>query len=101
MVYARYDEHQRDMERYWCLRWLMQENIAQCGAVVLREATVRLENLPLVVRVPSLPELPPGARVSVGVDSIDLLDKTLDCTWRATLDGPDSGQAVEDAREAL
>ncbi len=101
VVYARYDEHQRDMERYWCLRWLLQENIAQCGAVVLREATVRLDNLPLIVRVPSLPELPPGARVSLGVDSIDLLDKTLECTWRATLDGPDSGQAVEDAQEAL
>ena len=101
VVYARYDEHQREMERYWCLRWLLQENVSQTEAVVLREATVRLDNLPLVVRVPSLPELPPGARVSVRVSDIDLLDKTLECSWRATLDGPDSGEAVEDAQEAL
>jgi len=101
VVYARYDEHQREMERYWCLRWLLQENVAQIEAVVLREATVRLDNLPLIARVPSLPELPPGARVSVEVGDIDLLDKTLECTWRATLGGPAAGEAVEGAQEAL
>jgi exoribonuclease-2 len=101
VVYARYDEHQREMERYWCLRWLLQENVAQIEAVVLREATVRLDNLPLIARVPSLPELPPGARVSVEVGDIDLLDKTLECTWRATLEGPAAGEAMEGAQEAL
>ena len=100
VVYARYDEHQREMERYWCLRWLLQENVSQANAVVLREGTVRFDNLPLVARVPSLPELPWGARVSVGVSDIDLLDKTLECTWRATLDDPDSGEAV-DPQEVL
>lgn len=101
VVYARYDEHQREMERYWCLRWLLQENVAQTDAVVLREGTVRLDNLPLVARVPSLPELPPGARVTVGVGDIDLLDKTLACTWLATLEAPAPGEAVEGAQEAL
>ncbi len=101
VVYARYDEHQREMERYWCLRWLLQENLSQVQGVVLREATVRLAGLPLVVRVPSLPELAPGARVSLEVSDIDLLEKTLLCAWRETLDGPASGVAVEDAQETL
>ncbi len=100
VVYARYDEYQREMERYWCLRWLLQENVSEAGAVVLRDATVRIDGLPLVVRVPSLPELPPGARVSVGVGDIDLLDKTLTCTFTRTLDGPPAQEAVEDVGEA-
>jgi exoribonuclease II len=107
VVYARYDEHQREMERYWCLRWLIQERVAEAEAIVLREATVRIDGLPLVVRVPSLPELAPGARVSVEVSDIDLLDKSLLCTYRATLEAkgsspgePTAAVAVEDAREA-
>ena len=101
VVYARYDEHQREMERYWCLRWLLQENLSEVRGVVLREATVRIDGLPLVVRVPSLPDLAPGAHVMLGVGGIDLLDKILECTWQETLEGPDAGEPVEDARETL
>ena len=79
----------------------MQENVAQTDAVVLREGTVRLDNLPLVARVPSLPELPPGARVTVEVGDIDLLDKTLACTWLATLEAPAPGEAVEAEAEIV
>ena len=100
VIYARYDEQQRDMERYWCLRWLLQERVSLSEAVVLREGYVRLEQLPLVARVPSLPDLEPGTRVSVEVADIDLLDKTLLCTWRATLDANPGSQAVEDSRVA-
>lgn len=101
VVYARYDEQQREMERYWCLRWLLQENVSVCEAVVVREGVVRLEPLPFLARVPSLPELAPGTRVNVEVSDIDLLDKSLLCIWRETL-GPDApGGAREDAREAV
>ena len=101
VVYARYDEHQREMERYWCLRWLLQENLAEVQGVVLREATVRIDGLPLVVRVPSLPELPPGVRVSLRVGDIDLLDKTVVCAWKETLGAPDTGEPLEDAQQSL
>jgi len=101
VVYARYDEHQREMERYWCLRWLLQENLSEVRAVVLREATVRIDGLPLVVRVPSLPDLAPGTNVVLGVGGIDLLDKALECTWQQTLVGPGAGETVEGAQETL
>jgi exoribonuclease-2 len=101
VVYARYDEHQREMERYWCLRWLVQENVSECGATVTREATVRLDGLPLMVRVPSLPDLYPGVKVRVAIGEIDLLDKTIACTWRETLAAPVAGESLEDAQEAL
>jgi len=87
LTYARYDEHQRAMETYWSLRWLLQENIREVDGTVLRENLVRLEGLPLVVRVPSLPDVASGARVRLAVKSIDFLERVIDCTYRQTLPG--------------
>ena len=73
-TYAAYADFQRQMERYWCLRWLLQENVQQIEAVVLRENTVRLATIPLLQRIPSLPELPPNSRVILEIGEVDLLD---------------------------
>jgi exoribonuclease-2 len=62
------------MERYWCLRWLLQENQKQMGALVLRESLVRIENLPLVLRIPSMPALDRGVRVRIEIEKVDLLE---------------------------
>ncbi|HEY6966186.1 MAG TPA: RNB domain-containing ribonuclease, partial [Burkholderiales bacterium] len=82
VVAARYDEHQRAMEQYWCLRWLEQEKVTQCEATVLRENLARIDNLPLVVRVPSMPALEPGARVRLGLEAPDLIERQVQCAWR-------------------
>jgi exoribonuclease-2 len=98
---ARYDEYQRAMEHYWCLRWLAQENVTETEATVLRETLVRLDGLPLAVRVPSLPELEPGTRVRLAVEPPDLIERTVACIWKATL-GRDTVAAVaEDGQGAL
>ncbi len=97
VTYARYDEHQRAMESYWSLRWLLQENVQAPAGVVLRENLVRLEGLPLAARVASLPELPPGTRVRLEVKSIDLLERGLGCVYRETLSG---AGAVDDQASA-
>jgi exoribonuclease-2 len=86
---AGYDEHQRALEHYWCLRWLAQERVAEAEGTVLRENLVRFDGLPLSVRVPSLPELAAGTRVRLALQPPDLIGRTLACTWRETL-----GQAV-------
>jgi len=102
VVAARYDEHQRAMEHYWCLRWLQQEREALGGAPLLvdgelvRDNLVRLDNLPLVVRVPSLPELAPGVRVRLEVQAPDLFERSVNCIWRVTL-GQEASRA--EARE--
>jgi exoribonuclease-2 len=95
LTYARYDEHQRAMESYWSLRWLLQENLREVDGTVLRENLVRLDGLPLVVRVPSLPELASGVRVRLALNSIDLLERVIDCTYRETL--PGSAAALAEA----
>ena len=73
-MYAIYGDFQRNMERYWCLRWLQQENIEQVEALVLRENLVKLIGIPLIFRAPSLPELPPNTRVQLAIGEIDLLE---------------------------
>jgi len=74
VAYTAYGEFQRNMERYWCLRWLLQENIRQVSATVLRENLVKLTDIPLIGRIPALPETPPNTQVMLEIGAIDLLD---------------------------
>ena len=86
VTYEAYAEFQRSMERYWCLRWLKQEQRATVVGSVIRENLVRLSELPLVVRVPSLPTLAPGSVVELAVGSLDFLELTLHFEYRGELD---------------
>ncbi len=81
-AYAAYDDFQRHMEHYWCLRWLVQEGMEVASAEVVRENLVRIVGAPLYVRVPSLPELPPGTPVEVEVAAVDLIDTHLRCVYK-------------------
>jgi exoribonuclease II len=81
-TYAAYDEFQRQMEYYWCLRWLVQEGTEVASAEVVRENLVRIAGAPLYVRVPSLPDLPAGTPVEVEVAAVDLIDTHLRCVYK-------------------
>jgi exoribonuclease-2 len=96
LAYDAYAEFQRGMERYWCLRWLIQEKISLTGADVLREELVRIDRIPLVVRVPALPASAPGSRVELAVSNIDLLELTVHFEFKRPLEryGADSGVVV-------
>ncbi|HMM53915.1 MAG TPA: RNB domain-containing ribonuclease [Candidatus Desulfobacillus sp.] len=95
LTYAAYADFQRGMERYWCLRWLLQEGVAETTARVVREGLVRLERLPLVLRCPSLPTLEPLARVAVALSAIDLLTAEADCRYLKTLAAAPADAGVE------
>ena len=88
-AYDVYNEYQRTMERYWSLRWMAQEQLtAVTGTVLMRENLVRLDAVPLVQKVPSLPAtVTPGQRVELGVGAIDLLDLGLELEFKAVLEG--------------
>lgn len=89
LAYEAYNEFQRHMERYWSLRWLLQEQKEGFSGVVLRENLVKLEGVPLVHRVPSLPELVrAGERVEVAVADVDLLDLTFSARYLRRLEPP-------------
>ena len=104
-MYAIYNDFQRQMERYWCLRWLQQEQAdleaLSCtageeareslrelvvGALVLRENLVKLTDIPLVFRVPSLPELPSNTLVRLAIASVDLLDLEVQARFVETIE---------------
>jgi exoribonuclease II len=87
-AYTTYNEFQREMERYWCLRWLQQEDVRQIEATVLKENLVKFGDIPLVGRVPSLPETPPNTRVVLEIASIDLLDLNVDARYLANAEVP-------------
>jgi exoribonuclease-2 len=82
---ARYEEHQRAMETYWSLRWLLQEGVKTLQAVVLRENIVRVEGVPLVARMSAAPTLEPGALVRLEVTEVDLIERSLGCVYRESL----------------
>ncbi len=77
-TYSQYAEFQNKMEHYWCLRWLIQESRTEAEASVVRDNLVRLDALPLYVRVPDLPALGPGARVRLALGRIDLFAATVE-----------------------
>ena len=86
-AYAVYNEFQRGMERYWCLRWLLQEHVTLSKAQVLRDNLVKFEGIPLYVRVPSLPDLEMGSRVLLEIEGIDLIDNLVKASYKGPVEG--------------
>ncbi len=90
LAYDAYAEFQRNMERYWCLRWLTQESRATVTATVIRENLLRFDELPLTVRVPSLPNVAPDSTVELAISSIDMLELTFHCEFLRQISEKDS-----------
>ena len=87
LTYAAYDQFQGKMEHYWCLRWLLQEQVTLSKAQVLRDNLVKFERIPLYVRVPSLPELEMGSRVLLEIEWIDLIDNSVKARYKGPAEG--------------
>ncbi|MCJ7838869.1 MAG: RNB domain-containing ribonuclease, partial [Burkholderiales bacterium] len=82
LTFAAYDQFQNKMEHYWCLRWLLQEQVTLAKAQVLRDNLVKFEGIPLYVRVPSLPDLEMGSRVLLEIEGIDLIDNAVKARYK-------------------
>ncbi|MEQ1590598.1 MAG: RNB domain-containing ribonuclease, partial [Gallionella sp.] len=67
------------------LRWLQQENITEVEVTVLRENLVKVNNIPLIFRAPSLPELPANTRVQLAIGGIDLIDLDVQARFIAAI----------------
>ena len=80
-TYEAYAEHQRFLERFWCLKYLQQEGIRETGASVIREELVRIDGMPLVCRALGLPSAAPGERVRVAFGEADLWEAHVICRY--------------------
>jgi exoribonuclease-2 len=81
LAHDAYNEFQRRMERYWCLRWMQQEGLQEIDATLIKENLVRFDRIPFITRVVGAPTLNPGERLRVGIGEIDLLDVDLSCRY--------------------
>ena len=94
LAYDAYNEFQRRLERYWMLRWLIQENISEVTAGVIRDDLVRFDSLPMVTRAPSVAGIAPGSKVRLGISNIDLLDISFHTEYQETLETPPDSSAI-------
>lgn len=85
-AYSAYAAFQSDMERYWCLRWLSQEKAKEqtqednlkVEATVLKEEILRLTEIPLVIKLPGMPQVARGSQVRLDLLRWDEVDLTIE-----------------------
>ena len=87
-TYNAYSEFQTRMERYWCLQYLIQEKLTEVTATVWRDNLVRIDGMFYITKVPSLPELKVGTKVSLEIKHIDTLLMELNCKFKGAIELP-------------
>lgn len=86
MTHQAYNEFQTKMERYWCLQYLIQEEMQVINATVWRENLVRLDGMHFITKVPSLPTLESGTRITLSINEIDTLLLELTCRFAGKIE---------------
>lgn len=75
--YSAYGEYQDRLEKYWCLRWITQnETPKQVFVRHLKEGMSRVEPIPLHLPIPELATHPRMTRAEVSITDVDLLQLT-------------------------
>lgn len=91
LTYNAYSEFQTRMERYWCLQYLIQEQLTEVIATVWRENLVRIDGMFFITKVPNLPttglpELKVGSKVLLEIKHIDTLLMELSCKFKSVVE---------------
>ncbi|MDR0934355.1 MAG: RNB domain-containing ribonuclease [Burkholderiaceae bacterium] len=96
-TYTAYAEFQARMERYWCLRWLAQQDIRQVQAVVIRDEMTRLMDIPLTVALPAARSLGRGTRLTMDLLRMDEVDLSVEARMVAvsTVADDEDGELAE------
>ncbi len=102
-TYAGYLNYQNAMERYWCLKWLQQEKRAYVQAIVLKDSTLRLTDIPLVLQVPELDHQPlaRGKWVLLEIGEIDEIELTVRARLLEILEQPMTGEGAFESQDKL
>jgi exoribonuclease-2 len=96
-TYNAYSEFQTRMERYWCLQYLIQENITEIEATVWRENLVRLQNIPYITKVHGMPELAAGTLIKLEIKRVDPLMLELETRFNGLVNPEVALEAVAGA----
>ncbi|NMM27070.1 MAG: RNB domain-containing ribonuclease [Glaciimonas sp.] len=98
-AYAAYGDFQSNMERYWCLRWLGQENSRLVEAVVLKDEIFRLIDIPLVIRLSGTAPMARGAQVRLDLIGWDEVDLTVEARLLEVIAVPGADTLVQTEEE--
>ena len=98
-AYAGYADFQNTMERYWCLRWLAQEQAKLVDAVVLKDEIVRLTDLPLVIRLPGMSQVARGLQVKLDLVRWDEVDLTVEARLLEVPPQAAAAESVDDVED--
>ncbi|TDR76514.1 ribonuclease catalytic domain-containing protein [Paludibacterium purpuratum] len=86
-AYSAYLGFQDRMEYFWCLRWFNQEGIADVTATYIKEDLVRVDGVPMRLRVGGLPEMPTGTHIRLAIARIDELMQEIECRYLGQVEG--------------
>ena len=99
--YQAYGEFQDRLEKYWCLRWIIQDGESKVVHVRhLKEGMSRVELVPLHLPIPELASHPRMTRAEVVISDVDLLQLSAGVRVleiEAKVDLPEKNPAEEDA----
>jgi exoribonuclease-2 len=95
-AYSAYLQFQDKMEYFWCLRWFTQEGVSEPTATYIKEDLVRIDGLPMRLRLPGLPELAAGDKIRLAVVRIDELAQEIELRFLAKVGHLD---VIEDEAE--
>jgi exoribonuclease-2 len=86
-AYAAYNGFQNGIERFWTLRYLVQNQITELTASVMKDGLVRADDLPLVFKALGCDALPRGAQVRVRITGTDEMTLDVHASLIERLDG--------------
>ncbi len=89
--YSAYNQFQNAMERYWTLQYVLQNQVTEVTATLIKDDLVRADELPLVLNVVGTSGLPRGAHMRVTLSAPDLMALDIVGTVVERLDVDDSG----------
>ncbi|MDF0604818.1 RNB domain-containing ribonuclease [Neisseriaceae bacterium TC5R-5] len=94
-TYSAYLAFQDKLEYFWCLRWFTQEGISEPTATHIKEDLVRIDGLPMRVRIPGLPEMARGTRIQLSIIRIDELMQEIELRFIGVLSEPAAAPAEQ------
>ncbi len=99
-AYTAYNGFQNGIERFWTLRYLVQNEISELTATVMKDGLVRADTLPLVFKALGCEPLPRGAHVRVRITGTDEMTLDVHATLIERLEAEDAGAGEDPAAES-
>ncbi len=93
--YSTFNDFQSRMERYWSLRWIEQENISKIKVTVIKGDLVRIDGLPMMQRIPGLPEFSRGQNLLMSVVNLDYIELVLELKLLEVLEQNEEAEEEE------